>query len=330
MRNVASILKRKIFLLGLITFILLSFPATVLAESFFPFRGDQGPLEDFQPQAAVWLADNRLLVADLRFNNLQLFDEEGRRFRLFEAATNKAPAQFVGMCQLGVDDFLILGSHYHEKNHPRYRDQRSRFHRFFFNLEREDLRLDDFKLNLSPAESLRQTRMWGSSPTRLLKFAGFGVNSSRDIAWFGLAMPASEKGNLSLLRCSLKGLLAQDEALEFTEVDTGFKLPLEKRSQRPMYLTDLEVLDDGSLLLLLTADDLEGKRLCTNSLWRWKSGGKATLVKDDLASENRATAMAVRHLGQGKYKVALICDNATAETEIPSRLVILDQALKIH
>lgn len=303
---------------------------SVSAETTAEFRGDEGPFEDFRPHAALWLSDDRLLVAEQHLNNLQIFDLDGRRFRRFEAATNKGPAEWVGMANLGQEDYLILGSHYHEKNHPRYRKLRSRMHRFFFNLDKEDLRLDDFKKNIAPVESLRMTRMWGSSPRRQLQFAGFGVNKAKDIAWFGLAKPQSEKGNLSLLRCSLKKLLAQDEELEFTEVDTGFEIPLEKRCQRPMYLTDLEVLDDGSLLLLLTADDLEGNRFCTSSLWRWKPGGKAILVKDDLAPENRATGMAVRHLGQGRYRVALVCDNVTYKTEIPSRLVILSEALKLN
>lgn len=288
-----------------------------------------GPLDDFQPHAAVWLADNRLLVADLRFNNLQIFDTEGRRFRLFEAATNHAPAQFVGLTQYDKDEYLILGSHYHEKNHPRFRDLRSRFHKFRFYVEKEDLILDDFRHNLSPQESLRKTRMWGATPTRQLQFAGLAIDKNQDVAWFGLGKPLSEKGNISLLRCSLKGLLAQDKDLSFTEVDTGLERPNEKGSGEPMYLSDIEVLDDGSLLLLMTADQLEGKRLCSNSLYHWKPGGKAVLLKEGLAPENRATGMAVRHLGNGSYKVALVCDNFTSETKIPSRLVILDSPVTV-
>ena len=302
----------------------------ISAETTHDFRGDEGPFEDFRPHAALWLSENRILVAEQHLNNLQLFDTDARRFRHFDAATNKGPAEWVGMAQLGENDFLILASHYHEKNHPRYRKLRSRMHRFHFNLEKEELHLDDFKKNISPQEPLRMTRMWGSTPLRQLQFAGFGVNKAKDIAWFGLAMPDSEKGNLSLLRCSLKKLLAEDESLEFTEVDTGLKIPLEKRCQRPMYLTDLEVLDDGSLLFLLTADDLEGKRFCTSSLWHWVPGRKAKMVKEDLAPENRATGMAVRHLGKGRYEIALVCDNVTYKTEIPSRLVILSEALKLH
>lgn len=307
---------------------LLSFPSTAWAESFFSFRGDQGPLEDFQPQCAVWLSEDRILVGDIRFNNLQIFDTEGRRFRLFEAATNRAPAQFVGMTQLGEDEFLILGSHYHEKNHPRYRKQRSRLHKFHLDLENEELELDDFKENLSPEQALRKTRMWGSTPLRQLQFAGIGVNKAKNIAWFGLAKPESEEGNLALLRCPLDKLLAQDESLEFTEVDTGFALPLEKRCGRPQYLTDLKVLDDGSLLLLTTADELEGGRLCTNTLYHYRPGTGVTEIKSDLAPENRATGMALRRLGKGRYQVALVCDNVTHETGIPSRLVILNAPLQ--
>lgn len=302
----------------------------MLAESSYPFRGDEGPLEDFQPHCAVWVSDSKLLVGDIRYNNLQIFDTEGRRFRLFEANFNKAPAQFVGLTPYEKNEYLILGSHYHEKNHPRYRDQRSRLHEFYFDLDKEELHLDDFKKNISPLESLRKTRMWGSTPKRQLEFAGIGLNKAKDIAWFGLAKPLSEKGNIALLRCSLKGLMAQDPDLEFVEMDTGIKRPVEKRSQEPMYLTDIEVLDDGSLLLLMTADQLEGGRLCTNSLYRWKPGSKGTLVKEDLAPENRATGMAVRHLGKGTYKVALVCDNVPEETKIPSKLVILDSPLKLH
>ncbi len=315
-------------LTALAWFMFVLVPSSVAAESYFPFRGDQGPLKEFQPQAAVWLSQDRLLVTDSRFNNLQIFDTEGRRFRIFDAATNHAPAQFVGLTGYDKDEYLILGSHYHEKNHPRYRDQRSRFHKFRFYAEKEDLILDDLRHNLSPQEPLRRTRMWGATPTRQLQFAGFAINRNKDIAWFGLGKPLSEKGNIALLRCSLKGLLAQDQELKFTEEDTGIHQPIEKRSSEPMYLTDIEVLDDGSLLLLLTADQLEGKRLCTNSLWHWTPGGKAVPVKEELAPENRATGMAVHSLGDGTYRVALVCDNLTEQTGIPSRLVIFDSPLK--
>lgn len=302
----------------------------VTAETFFPFRGDQGDLPDFQPHSAHWIGEDKLLLGDIHLNNLQVFDTKGRRFRLFEAATNKGPAEFVGLTQLDSSDFLIVGSHHHKKNHPRYRKLRSRLHRFSLNVEKEELNLEDFKNNISPLEALRRTRMWGSSPKRPLKFAGMSANKAKDLVWFGLAQPLSEKGNLSLLRCSLSKLLAQDEDLEFTEVDTGLPVPVEKRCQKEMYLTGIQVLDDGSLLLLLTADVLEGGRLCTNALYRWVPGGKATLVKDDLGSEKRATAMAVKSLGKGTYKLALICDNATSETEIPSGLLLFSSPLKIH
>ena len=309
---------------------LLSLPSSVSAESYYPLRGDGGNLNDFKPQAAVWLSDDRILVSDSNLNNLQIFDSEGRRFRLFDAATNKSPAHFVGLTPLLDNEYLILGSHYHEKNHPRYLDQRSRLHKFYLNFETEELKLDDFKTNISPQEALRRTRMWGSTPLRQLEFCGISTNRAKDIAWFGLAKPSSEKGNLSLLRCSLKGLLEQDKDLEFTEVDTGFKLPLEERCQRQTYLTDLAVLDDGSLLLLLSADDIEGKRFCTNSLWRWVPGGQTTLIKKDLAPENRATGMALRSMGGGSYKIALVCDNVYGQTKIPPRLVVLSEAVKVH
>jgi hypothetical protein len=308
----------------------MSLPLLAVAESPVNLRGDEGPLTELEPQAVEWLTDDLLLVTDSHRNNLQIFDTSGRRFRLFDAASNSAPAHFVGLDRITEDEFLILGSHYHEKNHPRYREQRSRLHKFQLDLETETLSLDDFKENISPLESLRMTRMWGSTPLRQLEFCGIALNTRKDIAWFGLTQPKSEKGNLSLLRCSLKGLLEVDEDLEFTEVDTGFKLPIEERCQLPMYLTDLEVLDDGSLLLLLTADDIEGKRFCTNSLYRWVPGGKATLVKKDIAPENRATGLALKSLGKGLYRVALVCDNVTSETKVPPRLVILEQPVKAH
>lgn len=285
---------------------------------------------DFKPQAAEWLSDELILISGSDLNNLQIFDVDGRRFRLFDAASNKPPAHFVGLDRLEGDEFLILGSHYHEKNHPRYRNQRSRLHKFSLNLETETVTLDDFKENISPLEPLRKTRMWGQTPLRQLEFCGIAANRRRDILWFGLTQPKSEKGNLALLRCSLKGVLEQKEDLEFTEVDTSFQVPDEERCQLPSYLTDLEVLDDGSLLLLFTADDIEGKRLCTNSLYRWVPGGKATLVKKDLAPENRATGMAVKSLGKGSYRIALVCDNVASETGIPPRLVVLQEAIKIH
>lgn len=302
-------------------------PATaVLAEPVIPLRGDMGVLKDFRPNAAAWLSDDRLLLADLRYNNLQIFDLEGRRFRLFEAPSIKAPVQYVGLAKLPNDEFLALGSHYHEQNHPRYRTQRSTLQRI--HLSGEDLEQPEH--NLSPVESLRRTRMWGSSPLRQLEFCGIAVDEERNLAWFGLAKPESEHENLSLLRCPLDQLLAEDPNLEFTEVDTGFKLPPDGPSGQPAYLADIALLDDGSLLLLTTADDIEGHRFCSNTLWHWSpEGGEVVLVRDNLAMQNRAKGMAVRSMGDGSYKIALVCDNDTELTGIPAALVVLDEPINV-
>ena len=72
-----------------------------------------GVLKDFRPNAACWLGEDRLLLTDVRYNNLQIFDTEGRRFRLFEAPSIKAPVQYVGISQLANDEYLLVGSHYH-------------------------------------------------------------------------------------------------------------------------------------------------------------------------------------------------------------------------
>lgn len=297
-----------------------------MAEPVIPLRGDMGVLQDFRPNAAAWLSDDRLLLADLRYNNLQIFDLEGRRFRLFEAPSIKAPVQYVGLAKLPNDEFLALGSHYHEQNHPRYRTQRSALQRI--HLTGEDLEQPEH--NLSPVESLRRTRMWGSSPLRQLEFCGIAVDEERNLAWFGLAKPESEHENLSLLRCPLDKLLAEDPSLEFTEVDTGFKLPVDGPSGQPAYLADIALLDDGSLLLLSTADDIEGHRFCSNTLWHWSpESGETVLVRDNLAMQNRAKGMAVRSMGDGSYKIALVCDNDTELTGIPAALVVLDEPINV-
>ncbi len=301
-------------------------PASVVAEPVIPLRGDMGVLKDFRPNAAAWLSDDRLLLADLRYNNLQIFDLEGRRFRLFEAPSIKAPAQFVGLAKLPDDQFLALVSHYHEQNHPRYRAQRSTLLRV--HLTGEDLQQPEH--NLSPVESLRRTRMWGASPLRQLEFCGLAVDAESNLAWFGLARPGTNKGTLSLLSCPLDRLLAEDPELEFTEVDTGFTLPIDGPSGQPTYLADIAALDDGSLLLLLTADDIEGRRFCSNSLWHWDPKTRETvLLRDDLALQNRAKGMAVRSLGDGSYRIALVCDNDTELTGIPAGLVVLDQPVSV-
>lgn len=312
---------------ALIVLIVSLFPALVAAESTFELRGDQGVLVDLRPQAVIWLSENRLLVSDLVLNDMHVFDTEGRRYQQYSAPDGKAPAQYVGLTRLGEDEFLALGSHYHHKNHPRYRKQRSRLHKF--GLKWEDLSQADFDQNLSPVRALTQMRFWGSSPTRQVEFCGIDLDRSKDAAWFAMRSPESEGGGISLLRCSLKGLLAGDEELELREIKTGFKPPLEERCQLPMYLTDMAVLDDGSFLFLLTAEDMENGRLCANSLWHWRPNGKARLVKKDLALQNRATGLAVRSLGKRRYQVALVCDNDHETTKQPPRLVILGDALKL-
>lgn len=172
--------------------------------------------------------------------------------------------------------------------------------------------------------------MWGASPLRQLEFCGLAVDQERNIAWFGLAKPGSEQDTLTLLRCPLDKLLAEDSNLEFTEVDTGFKLPLDGPSGQQTYLADVALLDDGSLLFLLTADDIEGRRFCSNSLWQWSpETGESQLVRDELAMENRAMGMAVRSLGNGSYKIALVCDNDTELTGIPAALVVLDEPIAV-
>ncbi len=291
-------------------------------------RGERGIIPDYQPNAAVWLSEDRILVADKRFNNMQIFDTEGRRYRLYDAPRISAPVQYVGMARLDEQTFLAVGSHYHDKNHPRYLSQRSQLHKF--RLLDEDLILGDFEENISPVESFRMLRLWGATPLRQMEIAGLGVDVARDKIWFGLRQPASEDGNLSLLTASLKEVLEEKKDLEVREVDTSFRLPLEERCQRQTYLTDLEVLDDGSLLLLLTADDLEAKRFCTNSLWRWRPGRSAERIADDLAPGERATGMAVASLGNGSYRVALVCDNEPQETNnMPAKLVILSSPIQV-
>jgi hypothetical protein len=297
-------------------------PATVAAEPAIPLRGDLGVLTDFRPNAAAWLSDDRILLADLRYNNLQIFDLQGRRFRLFEAPSIKAPAQYVGLAKISDDEFLALGSHYHEQNHPRYRTQRSTMQRI--HLDGEDLQQPEH--NMSPVESLRRTRMWGASPVRQLEFCGIAVDHERNLAWFGLAKPDSEQKTLTLLTCPLDKLLAEDPNLEFSEVDTGFALPDDGPCGLPSYLADIALLDDGSLMFLVTADDMEGKRFCSNSLWHWSPETReTTLVRDNLAMENRAKGMAVRSVGDGTYKIALVCDNDTEVTGIPATLVVLEE-----
>lgn len=283
-----------------------------------------GVLKDFRPNAACWLSEDRLLLADVRYNNLQIFDTEGRRFRLFEAPSIKAPVQYVGLSALPDNEFLLLGSHYHAQNHPRYRDQRSAVHKI--HLVGEELAQPEH--NYSPREALRRLRMWGSTPLRQLEFCGLAVDVENNVAWFGLTQPSSEKGTLSVLKCPLDQLLAEDPDIEVTEVDTGFVLPKDGPCDRPTYLSDIACLDDGSLLFLLTADDIEGKRFCSNSLWHWSPrGGAVTLVRENLAMQNRATGMAVRSLGNGSYKVALVCDNDTEATGIPAGLVVLEEPI---
>lgn len=301
---------------------------SVGAQPIVPLRGDMGVLKDFRPNAAAWLSDNRLLIADLRYNNLQIFDLEGRRFRLFDAPSIKAPVQYVGMAKLSDKDLLLLGSHYHEKNHPRYLSSRSKLHKIHIDLESEELEQPEH--NFSPLEALRQLRMWGATPLRPLEFCGLALDSERNLAWFGLARPTTDKQCLELLSCPLDKLMAGDKEIKVEEVDTGFELPLDEPSGRPTYLSDLALLDDGSLMLLLTADDIEGRRFCSNSLWRWDPTTKeTTLIRKDLGMQNHATGLALRSLGNNSYRVALVCDNDSELTGLPATLIVIDEPIDL-
>lgn len=301
--------------------------APLSADPVYPLRGDRGVLESYQPNGAVWLSEDRILVADKRFNNFQIFDTQGRRYLLFDAQSLSAPVQYTGLTRLDETTFLAVGSHYHEKNHPRYRKQRSQLHRF--RLIGEDLILSDFSEDYSPVESFRMLRLWGETPLRQMEVAGLGVDEERDLIWFGLSTPLSEQGQLLLLSASLKEVLARKPGLVVNEVNTEFRLPEEERCGRPTYLTDLSVLEDGSLLVLLTSDDLEAKRFCSSSLWRIRPGHAAERLRHDLAPGERATGMALLPLGEGSYRVALVCDNEPETTGIPSKLVILEAPIEI-
>ncbi len=311
--------------ISFLCFVLLATPLS--ADTVSPLRGDRGVLENYQPNGAVWLSEDRILVADKRFNNFQIFDTEGRRYLLFDSPSISAPAQYAGLTRLNDNTFLAVGSHYHERNHPRYRKQRSVLHRF--RLVGEDLILSDFQDDFSPVESFRMLRIWGETPLRQMQMAGVGVDAERDLIWFGLRTPLSEQGELLLLNASLKEILTKKDRLEVTEVNTEFRLPVEERCGRETYLTDIEVLEDGSLLVLLTSDDLGAKRFCSSSIWRVRPGHAAERLLHDIAPGERATGMALRALGTGLYRVALVCDNEPEVTGMPAKLIVLDEPLRV-
>ena len=74
-------------------FVLLLLLGTLAARAQQPveFRSDEGVMQDFRPTGVVWLAPDRLMVCDKRWNDFHTFDLTGRRYKLLSFPVRSRP-----------------------------------------------------------------------------------------------------------------------------------------------------------------------------------------------------------------------------------------------
>ncbi len=298
------------------------------ADKTFDLRGDQGVLMDLRPTGVEWLPGDRLFVVDQRYNAFHIFDKEGRRFRFVEFPRMLGPAFYAGTARMDDSTFFVTGSHYHEKNNQRYLRQRAVIHKI--QLRGEDLVEGSAETDYSPDIGFRKTRLYGSTPAEQMEISGMGMDQKHNRVFFGLRRPLSDAGNILLLVGPLDEFLARDKDIEFDLVDTGLKPPVEPACSTTFYLSDLEYIPGRGVVLLLTADADGGHRFCSNQIWFMKGGfPPAKLVRQEIAPGNRATGMALRKIDAWNYSAALVCDHDPEETGTPSRLILLEEPLKL-
>ncbi|MCA9795944.1 MAG: hypothetical protein KC910_29250 [Candidatus Eremiobacteraeota bacterium] len=303
--------------------------ATAGADQVRDLRGDEGVLMDLRPTGVEWLSKDRLFVVDQRWNAMHIFDTEGRRFRFIEFPRMIGPAFYAGTAHYKDNEYYVTGNHYHEKNNQRYLQQRAVIHKVIIN--GEELGAGSVEENYSPDMALRKTRLFGSTPTQQMEISGIAMDEKHNRLFLGLARPLTEKGTILMLTGPLDEFLERKESMEFDLLDTGIKPPTEPACGTQFYLSDIEYVPDRGVVCLLTAEASGGHRFCSNQIWFLKGGfGPGKMIRQELAPGNRATGIALMKVGDFDYKVAMVCDNDPEETKIPSRLIILDEPIRLQ
>lgn len=309
---------RKLFLVFLLA---------VLAQAEPPapvdMRSDEGVMMDFRPTGAVWLGPDRLLVCDKVWNDFHIFDLSGRRYKLLSFPVRARPiAEFNCLTPLDETNYLVAGSHYHEKNRVRYVSARSVVFRMW--LEGEELSRNSAEDDYEPDRALRATGNFGESTKSPLELTGMGVDLKQKRIFFGVSHPLSSRDTILVYEGNLDRFLARDKNLELKEIKTDLKPELNPTTGTPYYLADMAYVQGEGLLLLLTSQGADGKTFGGSQLWMLRGAfPPPKLIMKDIAPGNRAAGLAVRHIKDRQYDIAITFDNDPGLTLVPSRLLVL-------
>lgn len=290
-----------------------------------PLTADGAPLEDFGPTGVAWLPDGSLFVCDRRYNTFHIFDTRGRRLKyLGHPRGDIGHAWYNALARFDAKTFFAAGSHYHIENNVRYVNNRSVIHKLqpvWPTSPDREWGPDSGELNFSPDQALRATGYYGESPQVTIEVSGLAFDTRTGRYFLGCSQPRARDGTVLLWVGKTAELLRRPPRQTLAPVRTGLKPAV------GVFLADLDYVPGKGLALLLTSATGEGDslRFGSSQVWLLPGGhnGRARLLAKDVAPGNRATGMAWRAVGQGNYRVALVCDNDLETTKIPSRLVLL-------
>ncbi len=311
--------------LFLILTLLAALSAGVLAgetDSPKDMRGDEGILMDLRPTGALYLAPDRILVADSNNNQFHIFDREGRRYLRLDLPRDLPAPWYSGIAGLEDQAFLVTGDHFHDKNAIRFLEAHSVVHRYV--LEGERFSKDSAAVNYDPNVALRRTGHLGQTVQNPMRVEGIAVDPRQKRVFFGLSRPLDAQGSVQILEARLDEVMNRDKNLELRDVKPQLVPDTEEAVGQRFHLSDLCYVPGKGLLVLLASQSPDARRFGSNQIWFLPGGfGPARVVARDLAPGNRAAGLAVREDDHNTYEMALTCDNDPERTGMPSRLVIL-------
>lgn len=286
-------------------------------------RSDEGVMMDFRPTGVVWLAPDRLMVCDKRWNDFHIFDLTGRRFKLLSFPVRSRPlAWFNCLTPLDENNFLVAGNHYHEKNRVRFVSARSVVFRMW--LEGEELSRNAAEDDYEPDRALRATGNFGESTKTPLELSGMAVDTKQKRIFFGCSQPLSSAGTMLVYEGNLDRFLARDKNFELKELKTDLKPEMDPTTRTPYFLADMAYIPGEGLLLLLGSESPDQRTFGSSQLWMLRGAfPPAKPILKDIAPGNRAGGLAVRHIKERSYDIAITFDNDPDNTRVPSRLLVL-------
>jgi hypothetical protein len=317
-------MKLRILAAGLALLSLLVLQALAAEPQISDMRADSGVLEEFRPCGAAFCDKDKVLVVDQAYDDFHIFTLDGRRWRLIPWPGTGKFFYHSALAPLGPEPntYLMAGSHWHEKNNPRYVYARSYIQKVV--LQGENVDAESLKTNLSPDRQLRETGFYGQSVQSPGELTGLAVDLKQKrlfIAWSRVLEP---DGTVVLEEAPLEPFLRGDKkGWSFKEVKDKLVPETDPTLGLPYRVSDLAYVPGQGLLVLMCADSPDGKRFGANQIWILRGGfGPARLLMKDLLPGNRAEGLAVRDDGKGLYTLAITCNNNMAETGIPSRLAV--------